>query len=134
MKKLSKEEINVIIREVNDRVEKKSKLECENVLSKNKKYEEIVEFVKELNELEDLVKDKVKFINEKVEVLEKEVNFKVSLYKESSLNNYKLNYWKNNNNSYKCYNEMYNKLVLRNINSNLNVEELINELIKDFNN
>lgn len=131
MKKLSKEEINVVIKEVNERIEKKNKLECEKVLSNSKDYSEIEELVNELNKLEDLVRSKVEFINEKIDVLKKEVNFNINLYKENNWSNYKINYYKVERNSYKNYNSMYNKLVLKNISNMLNVEELINELVKD---
>ncbi len=131
MKKLSKEEINVVIKEVNERIEEKNKLECEKVLSNSKDYSEIEELVNELNKLEDLVRSKVEFINEKIDVLKKEVNFNINLYKENNWSNYKINYYKVERNSYKNYNSMYNKLVLKNISNMLNVEELINELVKD---
>ncbi len=131
MKKLSKEEINVVIKEVNERIEEKNKLECEKVLSNSKDYSEIEELVKELNKLEDLVRSKYEFINEKIDVLKKEVNFNINLYKENNWSNYKINYYKVERNSYKNYNSMYNKLVLKNISNMLNVEELINELVKD---
>ena len=131
MKKLSKEEINVVIKEVNERIENKNKLECEKVLSNSKDYSEIKELVKELNKLEDLVRSKYEFINEKVDKLKKEVNFNINLYKENNWSNYKINYYKVELNSYKNYNKLYNKLVLKNISNMLNVEELINELVKD---
>lgn len=134
MKKLSKEEINVIVNEVNNKISKLENLECEKLLKDNDKYSEIVDLVYEINDLNDKVNELKEFINEKCNELRKDLN---------------INLWCNNNNyegfklgfnlvkdrsSYRNYNEIYNKLVLMNINNNINVEELIDNLVKEYKN
>jgi len=133
MKKLSRDEINVIINEVNGKVSEIEKLECEKLLSNNSNFNEINELVSNLNEINNKVNELKEVINEKCSKLIKELNINLYLFNRNGCEDYKINYNKKSNNSLSNYNKLYNKLILRNINNELNVEELINSLVKEYN-
>ena len=81
--------------------------------------------------MNDKVKELKEFINDKCDDLRKELN--INLWcNNNNYNDYKLGFSKVKNNSYGNYNKMYNKLILMNINNEINVEELINNLVKEY--
>jgi hypothetical protein len=133
MKKLSRDEINVIINEVNSKVSEIEKLECEKLLSNNSNFSELKELVSNLNEINNKVNELREVINEKCNKLSKELNINLYLFNRNGCENYKINYNKKIVNSFSNYNKLYNKLILKNISSMLNIEELINSLVKEYN-
>jgi hypothetical protein len=132
MKKLSKDEINVIISEVNIKVNEIEKLEGEKLLNNNSNFSELKELVSNLNKINNELNELKDIINDKCSKLGKEFNCNLFLIKNNFSDEYYLNYIKKNNEGLSNYNKLYNKLILRNINNELNVEELINSLVKEL--
>jgi hypothetical protein len=132
MKKLSGKEIDVIINEVNIKVNEIEKLEGEKLLNNNSNFSELKELVSNLNKINNELYELKDVINDKCSKLGKEFNCNLFLIKNNFSDEYYLNYIKKNNGGLSNYNKLYNKLILRNINNELNVEELINSLVKEL--
>jgi hypothetical protein len=139
-KKLSRIELDVVVGEI---VSKSNNLK---LVKLKEKYSNEIEI---LNREIDLFKEKFDLLNkeflskkEELDKLCEGKDIRLSIYKLDDLLNYKgkENCWNNKKESYylkENYNynergEVYNKLVLMGINSEINIEELINSYVNEL--
>jgi hypothetical protein len=138
MKKLSKVELDVVVNEIINGVREKEEKKCELILSMSGNKEI---YLSKINEMELLlekvesVKNELRDIEEKIE----EDGIRLNFY--NGYNNYGMN---NKNKKYSVYliegktmsgvfyNEVYNKVVLNNIDDEVNVKSFIEKFVKEF--
>jgi hypothetical protein len=119
-KKLSKEEINVISNEISKKVNEKNLLIIENRLIKNTNYLRLKKLFKE---------------RERLNKRNREVNNEITLLNSIIRDDFKINinYMNDkvviNNN---MFNNYYNDIVLMNIGSENNIDELMNKIVEKY--
>ena len=122
MKKLSREEMNVISVEVSKRVNEKKYEKIKGKLEKDVDFKKLEKLNKEIFELNKKVKEKNSLYNELC--LKVRNKFEISgVYKD---NNNEIKVMFNNNLN------VYNDLVLYSIGREINVEELINKVVEKY--
>ena len=129
MRKLSRNEVNVITQEVWSKV---NDLKLKDIKEKSKKDKDCINLIK-LNKDKKLLNDKISSINDEMkkitDCLDKKYNNKYTF----CVNNYNnevgdLNIWiKRHSND-----NLYNKIVLMGIDKDLKVNDLIAELVKEY--
>ena len=120
-KKMTNVEINAIVNSIRNKVDA-AKEEAVNVkLSKDKNYQ----LLKKLHAEEKLISFKANELRRKVNCISNELNSKYGVTFNSEGGIY-------NNSSYKIQQEVYNKVVLLNINSGIDVEALIEKLAAEY--
>ena len=130
MKKLSRNEVNVITQEVRNKV---NEIKLKDVKEKSKKDKDCINLIK-LNNDKKLLNDKISNINVEMskitESLHKKYNkqytFCINSYNNNIVND--LNIWVSNDS---CGN-LYNKIVLMSIDKDLKVNDLIAALVKEY--
>ena len=130
MKKLSRNEVNVITQEVRNKV---NEIKLKDIKEKSKKDKDCIKLLK-LNNDKKLLNDKISSINDEMrkttESLHKKYNkqytFCINSYNNNIVND--LNIWVSHDN---CGN-LYNKIVLMSIDKDLKVNDLIAELVKEY--
>ena len=130
MKKLSRNEVNVITQEVRNKV---NEIKLKDVKEKSKKDKDCINLIK-LNNDKKLLNDKISNINVEMskitESLHKKYNkqytFCINSYNNNIVND--LNIWVSNDS---CGN-LYNKIVLMSIDKDLKVNDLIEALVKEY--
>ena len=122
MKKLSREEMNVISVEVSKRVNEKKYEKIKGKLEKDVDFKKLEKLSKEISELNKKVRDKSNLYNEVC--LKVRNKFDV------------INVYKNNEGEVKVvFNSnlnVYNDIVLYNIGKDLDVESLINKIVEKY--
>ena len=128
MKKLSRNEVNVITQEVRNKV---NEIKLKDIREKSKKDKDCINLIK-LNNDKKLLNDKLSSINVEMGELTKSINKKYNYEYQFSVNSYNkvtnLNIYLSND---EC-NNLYNKIVLMSIDKDLKVNDLIAELIKEY--
>jgi hypothetical protein len=130
MKKLNRTEMDVITQEVQKRV---NVLRLKDVKEKSKKDKDCINLIKKYKEIK-VLNDKVAQMNKEMATLGQNLNKKYN-NKFSFSTNYSnpdelnIQLMSTNVNKY----ELFNKIVLMGIDKELKVEELIAELVKDYN-
>ena len=130
MKKLSRNEVNVITQEVRNKV---NEIKLKDIKEKSKKDKDCINLIK-LNNDKKLLNDKISNINIEMskitESLHKKYNkqytFCINSYNNNIVND--LNIWVSHDN---CGN-LYNKIVLMSIDKDLKVNDLIEALVKEY--
>ena len=130
MKKLSRNEVNVITQEVRNKV---NEIKLKDIKEKSKKDKDCINLIK-LNNDKKLLNDKISNINVEMskitESLHKKYNkqytFCINSYNNNIVND--LSIWVSNDN---CGN-LYNKIVLMSIDKDLKVNDLIEALVKEY--
>jgi hypothetical protein len=139
-KKLSRIELEVVVSEI------LSKSKDLKLVKLKEKYSNEIEI---LNREIDLFKKKYDLLNEEFKSKKEELNklcedkdIRLSIYKLDDLVNYKEkencynnkieSYYIKENYNYNERSEIYNKLVLMGINSEINIEELINSFVNEL--
>jgi hypothetical protein len=139
-KKLSRIELDVVVNEI------LSKSNDLKLVKLKEKYNNEIEI---LNREIDLFKEKYDLLNEEFKSKKVELdelcegkNIKLSIYKLDDLVNYKEkescfnrkeeSYYLKEKYNFNERSEVYNKLVLMGINSEINIEELINSFVNDL--
>jgi hypothetical protein len=130
MKKLSRNEVNVITQEVRNKV---NEIKLKDIKEKSKKDKDCINLIK-LNNDKKLLNDKISNINVEMskitESLHKKYNkqytFCINSYNNNIVND--LNIWVSNDS---CGN-LYNKIVLMSIDKDLKVNDLIEALVKEY--
>jgi len=138
MKKLSKVELDVVVNEIINGVREKEEKKCELILSMSGNKEI---YLSKINEME-LLLEKVDKVKNELRDIEKEIEedgIRLNFY--NGYNNYGMN---NKNKKYSVYliegktmsgvfyNEVYNKVVLNNIDDEVNVNSFIEKFVKEF--
>jgi hypothetical protein len=138
MKKLSKVELDVVVNEIINGVREKEEKKCELILSMSGNKEI---YLSKINEME-LLLEKVDKVKNELRDIEKEIEedgIRLNFY--NGYNNYGMN---NKNKKYSVYliegktmsggfyNEVYNKVVLNNIDDEVNVSNFIEKFVKEF--
>jgi hypothetical protein len=123
MKKLSVNEMNVISNEISKRVNEKKYESIKGKLEKDSDYKKLEKLNKEINDLNNKVKEKNKLYSEIVLKVRNKFNIN-NVYKDNN-NEIKVVFGNNNLN-------VYNDLVLYSIGKELNVEELINKIVEKY--
>jgi hypothetical protein len=123
MKKLSNVEMNVISNEISKRVNEKKYESIKGKLEKDSDYKKLEKLNKEINDLNNKVKEKNKLYSEIVLKVRNKFNIN-NVYKDNN-NEIKVVFGNNNLN-------VYNDLVLYSIGKELNVEELINKIVEKY--
>jgi hypothetical protein len=130
MKKLNRTEMDVITQEVQKRV---NVLRLKDVKEKSKKDKDCINLIKKYKEIK-VLNDKVAQMNKEMATLgqnlSKKYNNKFSFSTNySNPDELNIQLMSTNVNKY----ELFNKIVLMGIDKELKVEELIAELVKDYN-
>jgi len=124
MKKLSKNEVNVLTNVVLEKVKEVKKETYEKMLSKDKMYLKW----KKLNGERKILNDKVQELNKEINSIYGEISGKYKIYiGYDGLNNIMIS--SNNNND---WNKINNEIVLMGIGNNFNVDELIDKLVDKY--
>jgi hypothetical protein len=137
MKKLSKIELDVVVNEVVDSIKLIKENECKEIFNKSKNKDLFLSKVSEIEELEN-----------KLDLLKKEINEIENKFKEDNLRVYFIN---KNNRSYNSINKSFNLnlldekdsgfglykkiekcIILEGINSEFDINKFIKELIEKF--
>jgi hypothetical protein len=136
MKKLSKIELDVVVNEVVDSIKLIKENECKEIFNKSKNKDLFLSKVSEIEELEN-----------KLDLLKKEMNEIENKFKEDNLIVYFINKSNRNYNSIKSFNlnlldekdsgfGLYKKIekciILEGINSEFDINKFIKELIEKF--
>lgn len=124
-KKLTSQEINVISNEVNKRITLKTTLELEKKLSKNKDY---ISLKKKYEERDNLSIEMQKInvdINSLTNNIRKGNDVNI-YYINNKLNIYKVS------NDINVHNDLYNDIVLMNIDADNNINEMIEKLVNKY--
>jgi hypothetical protein len=130
MKKLNRTEMDVITQEVQKRV---NVLRLKDVKEKSKKDKDCINLIKKYKEIK-VLNDKVAQMNKEMATLSQNLSkkynnkfgFSTNYSNPDELN---ISLMSTNVNKY----ELFNKIVLMGIDKELKVEELIAELVKDYN-
>jgi hypothetical protein len=127
MKKLSKNEMEVLSNVIVSKINEKKVKEVEGKLGKDVDFKRLKKLSEEMNEM-----------NKKLSVLNKnynEVCLKVrnkfdisSIWRDSNNSDLKINFNNNNINNVKIYND----LVLNSIGNDFNVDELVNKIVEKY--
>ena len=127
MKKLSKNEVNVITQEVRNKV---NEIKLKDIKEKSKKDKDCIKLLK-LNNDKKLLNDKIISINDEMkkmtESLHKKYNNKYQFYVNGNNVN-ELNIWVSND---QCGN-LYNKIILMGVDKDYKVNDLIEALVKEY--
>lgn len=138
MKKLSRVELDVVVNEIINGVREKEEKKCELILSMSGNKEI---YLSKINEME-LLLEKVESVKNELRDIEKEIEgdgIRLNFYNGN--NYYGMN---NKNKKYSVYliegttmkgnfyNEVYNKVVLNNIDDEVNVKSFIEKFVKEF--
>jgi hypothetical protein len=138
MKKLSRVELDVVVNEIINGVREKEEKKCELILSMSGNKEI---YLSKINEME-LLLEKVESVKNELRDIEKEIEgdgIRLNFYNGN--NYYGMN---NKNKKYSVYliegttmkgnfyNEVYNKVVLNNIDDEVNVKSFIEKFVKGF--
>tara|TARA_R110000868_G_scaffold143881_2_gene362609 strand:- start:1148 stop:1546 length:399 start_codon:yes stop_codon:yes gene_type:complete len=130
MKKLSRNEVNVITQEVRNKV---NEIKLKDIKEKSKKDKDCINLIK-LNNDKKLLNDKISNINIEMKKITESLHKKYNKQYQFSINSYNnnivndLNIWVSNDN---CGN-LYNKIVLMSIDKDLKVNDLIEALVKEY--
>ena len=129
MKKLSRNEVNVITQEVRNKV---NEIKLKDIKEKSKKDKDCINLLK-LNNDKKLLNDKLSNINVEMSKITESLHKKYNKQYQFCINNSynkvnDLNIWVSNDN---CGN-LYNKIVLMSIDKDLKVNDLIAELVKEY--
>ena len=129
MKKLSRNEVNVITQEVRNKV---NEIKLKDVKEKSKKDKDCINLIK-LNNDKKLLNNKISNINVEMSKITESLHKKYNKQYQFCINNSynkvnDLNIWVSNDN---CGN-LYNKIVLMSIDKDLKVNDLIAELVKEY--
>ena len=129
MRKLSKNEVNVITQEVWSKV---NEIKLKDIKEKSKKDKDCIKLLK-LNNDKKLLNDKISSINDEMrkttESLHKKYNMKYTFcINSNNINELYIWIWVSNDN---CGN-LYNKIVLMSIDKDLKVNDLIAALVKEY--
>ncbi len=133
MKKLNNVEIDVLVNVIIENVEKEKLSKVNDLLKDDSDYLEVKERINEyfeLKKLEDELREKINNLNNNLSN-----KFKVSVYYNdyNSYNNKDLKVSLNYKEKEKfSYNEVKKRIVLDNINSEINVEEFIKKFVEDL--
>lgn len=133
MKKLNNVEIDVLVNVIIENVEKEKLSKVNDLLKDDSDYLEVKEKINEyfeLKKLEDELREKINNLNNNLSN-----KFKVSVYYNdyNSYNNKDLKVSLNYKEKEKfSYNEVKKRIVLNNINSEINVEEFIKKFVDDL--
>ncbi len=133
MKKLNNVEIDVLVNVIIENVEKEKLSKVNDLLKDDSDYLEVKERINEyfeLKKLEDELREKINNLNNNLSN-----KFKVSVYYNdyNSYNNKDLKVSLNYKEKEKfSYNEVKKRIVLNNINSEINVEEFIKKFVDDL--
>jgi hypothetical protein len=136
MKKLSKIELDVVVNEVVDSIKLIKENECKEIFNKSKNKDLFLSKVSEIEELEN-----------KLDLLKKEINEIENKFKEDNLRVYFLN--KNNrsfnsnksfnlnllddkNNGFELYKNIEKCIILEGISNEFDINKFIKELIEKF--
>ena len=122
MKKLSVNEMNVISNEISKRVNEKKYESIKGKLEKDSDYKKLEKLSKEINDLNNKVKEKNKLYSEIVLKVRNKFNIN-NVYKDNN-GEIKVIFGDNIN--------VYNDLVLYSIGKEINVEELINKVVEKY--
>ena len=127
MKKLSRNEVNVITQEVRNKV---NEIKLKDIKEKSKKDKDCIKLLK-LNNDKKLLNDKISSINDEMrkttESLHKKYNMKYTFCINSNNIN-ELNIWISRYSN----DNLYNRIVLMGIDKDLKVNDLIAELVKEY--
>ena len=127
MRKLSKNEVNVITQEVWSKV---NEIKLKDIKEKSKKDKDCIKLLK-LNNDKKLLNDKISSINDEMrkttESLHKKYNMKYTFCINSNNIN-ELNIWISRYSN----DNLYNRIVLMGIDKDLKVNDLIAELVKEY--
>ena len=127
MKKLSRNEVNVITQEVRNKV---NEIKLKDIKEKSKKDKDCIKLLK-LNNDKKLLNDKIISINDEMkkmtESLHKKYNNKYQFYVNGNNVN-ELNIWVSND---QCGN-LYNKIILMGVDKDYKVNDLIEALVKEY--
>ena len=124
MKKLSREEMNVLSSEIVKRVNEVKYEKIKGKLEKDSDYKKLDKLNKEVFELNKKIKEKNNLYNELVLKVRNKFDI-VNVYKDLN-NEIKVMFNSNNNMN------VYNDLVLYSINKDLDVESLINKIVEKY--
>lgn len=133
MKKLNNVEIDVLVNVIIENVEKEKLSKVNDLLKDDSDYLEVKERINEyfeLKKVEDELREKINNLNKNLSD-----KFKVSVYynEYNSYNNKDLKVSLNYKEKEKfSYNEVKKRIVLNNINSEINVEEFIKKFVDDL--
>ena len=122
-KKLNVSELNVLSNVIRDRVNKIKYEKIEGKLEKDSDYKKLSRLSKEINELNKKINEKNKVYSEIC--LKVRNKFNISNIMKSG-DNVKVYFNENN------YNEIYNDLILMNIGKSVDIDNVINEIIKKY--
>jgi hypothetical protein len=137
MKKLSRVELDVVVNEIINGVREKEEKKCELILSMSGNKEI---YLSKINEME-LLLEKVESVKNELRDIEKEIeedgirlNFNGNNYYGMNNKNKKYSVYLIEGTTMKgnFYNEVYNKVVLNNIDDEVNVNSFIEKFVKEF--
>ena len=120
-KKMTNVEINAIVNSIRDKVDAAKEKAISVKLSKDKNYQ----LFKKLHAEQKVMQSKVNELSRRVDCISSELNDKYGVTFRSEGGIY-------NSDSYKIQQEVYNKVVLLNINSGIDVEALIEKLAAEY--
>jgi type II secretory pathway component PulK len=122
MKKLSVNEMNVLSIEISKKVNEKKYEKIKGKLERDSDYKKLEKLSKEINDLNNKVKEKNKLYSEIVLKVRNKFNIN-NVYKDNN-GEIKVIFGDNIN--------VYNDLVLYSIGKEINVEELINKVVEKY--
>ena len=136
MKKLSKIELDVVVNEVVDSIKLIKENECKEIFNKSKNKDLFLSKVSEIEELEnklDLLKKEINEIEDKF----KEDNLRVYFMNKNnrsfnSIKSFNLNLLDDKNNGFGLYKNIEKCIILEGISNEFDINKFIKELIEKF--
>jgi hypothetical protein len=136
MKKLSKIELDVVVNEVVDSIKLIKENECKEIFNKSKNKDLFLSKVSEIEELEnklDLLKKEINEIENKF----KEDNLRVYFMNKNnrsfnSIKSFNLNLLDDKNNGFELYKNIEKCIILEGISNEFDINKFIKELIEKF--
>jgi len=136
MKKLSKIELDVVVNEVVDSIKLIKENECKEIFNKSKNKDLFLSKVSEIEELEnklDLLKKEINEIENKF----KEDNLRVYFMNKNnrsfnSIKSFNLNLLDDKNNGFGLYKNIEKCIILEGISNEFDINKFIKELIEKF--
>lgn len=125
MKKLSRNEVNVLSNVIVNKINEKKYESIKSKLEKDIDYKKLDKLNKEINELNKKLREKNNLNNELVLKIRNKFNIS-NVYRDNN-NEIKVMFNYNNN-----YNNIYNDLILLSIDKSLDVESLINKVVEKY--
>lgn len=123
MKKLSMNEVNLVVNVINEKINESKYEKIKGKLEKDSDYKKLEKLSKEVNELNKKLREKSSVYNELISKVKNKFGIS-NVWKNGD--EIKVSFWMND------INKVRNEVILNNIGRELDVESMINKVVEKF--